>query len=861
MLDMKRIIYVTFLLFFLVNAAFATHERAGEIVYKHLGGLTYEVKIITYTYAPSPADRPELEILWGDGTSSILPRTLKVDLTPVIRRNEYVGQHTYAGAGIFKLSLEDPNRNYGIVNIPNSVNIPFYIETELIVNPFLGSNNSVELLNPPLDFGCVNRLYVHNPNAYDPDGDSLSYKLTICRGAGGLPIPGYTLPAASNSFTIDELTGDLVWDLPTIQGEYNVAFIVEEWRLGQRIGYVTRDLQIQIVACDNEPPEIAEVEDTCVVAGEVLTLQFGATDPDGDMLSLSANGSPFLQNVNPAVMIPNPVYGSGSVEADFAWATTCAHIRKSPHVVYLKAKDTLTDVNLSAYWSFEISVIGPPPDLVEALPIGNSITLNWSPYECENASGYSIYRKNSYFGFIPGYCETGVPSYTGYQKIAQLAGAGITSFADDNGGNGLVHGIEYCYMITAMFPDGAESKASLEVCATLKKDLPIITNVSVDETGTGSGRMYVAWSKPTELDFEVTPGPFEYVVMRRDVGAGNEYTEVATREGLDDTLFVDQALNTQELQYYYKIDFFNSDPGNFFYIGSSVPAPSIFLNATGTDRAIILDWNGDVPWTNEQFTIYREDPVSGNFDSIGFSTEPFYADTGLVNGREYCYLVKTVGGYSSAGLVDPIINYSQETCGIPVDNVPPCPPELSVEVNCLELVNELSWTYPDSCVSEELIYYIYYSPAPSSDYLLIDSTYDEEYTFLTDPPSVVGCFSVTALDSLRNQSLFSNTFCVDIDECGRIWFPNVFTPNGDGKNEFFQADSINSIYRFDLRVFNRWGLIVFETEDPYFQWDGTDQNNNRECAEGVYFYEGIVSEFTLRGPMERRVRGNVTLLR
>jgi len=864
---MKRIYYIFFLQFFIITSVFATHERAGEIIYTHIDGFTYEVRIITYTYAPSPADRPELEIKWGDGTSSILPRTVKIDLTQVIRRNEYVGQHTYAGSGIFNISLEDPNRNYGIVNIPNSVNIPFFIETELVINPFLGVNNSVQLLNPPLDYGCVNRLYVHNPNAYDTDGDSLSYKLTVCRGAGGLPIPGYTLPPASNSFTIDEFTGDLVWDLPTIQGEYNIAFIVEEWRLGQRIGYVTRDLQIQIVACENEPPEIDPVEDTCVITGDVLSLEFHATDPDGDKVVLSATGSPFLQNQNSAVMIPNPAYGIGEVNADFSWATNCTHIQKAPHIVYLKAKDTLTDVNLSAYSSFGIRVVGPPPEVVEAMPIGNSITLKWNTYDCENSSGYAIYRKSAYFGFIPGYCETGVPAYTGYTKIAQTESILDTVLLDDNQGAGLVHGIEYCYMVTALFPNGAESKASVELCATLKKDLPVITNVSIEETNINNGSVYVAWSKPTELDPVITPGPFQYKILQQDNSGGSDFVEVETYYNLDDTIFIKDGLNTLDLKYRYKIDFYNSDPDNFFFIGTTVTAPSIYLNATGSDKSVLLTWNEDVPWINEKSIIYREHQVSGEFDSIGWSAIPEFTDTGLNNGEEYCYKIKTIGKYSASGLVEPIINFSQETCGVPVDNVPPCAPLLSIDVNCLELVNELSWTYPDSCETEEMKFYIYYASSETSDFMLVDSTSfihdpnEYNFTFMTEPLSVVGCFSVTALDSLWNQSFFSNTVCVDINECGRIWFPNVFTPNSDGKNDFFQADSINSVFKFDLRIFNRWGLIVYETEDPFFQWDGTDQNNNQDCATGVYFYEGVVSEYSLRGPIERRVRGNVTLLK
>ncbi len=861
--------FFTILFIFLVISAMATHERAGEIVYTHVSGLTYEVKIITYTYSPSPADRPELEIQWGDGTSSVLPRISLVDLTPVIRRNEYTGQHTYAGGGTFKLSVEDPNRNYGIVNIPNSVNIPFFIETELVINPFLGSNNSVVLLNPPLDYGCVNRLYIHNPGAYDPDGDSISYKLTVCRGAGGLPIPGYTLPSASVEFSINPVTGDLVWDRPVMQGEYNVAFIVEEWRNGIRIGYVTRDLQIKIDACDNDPPVISTIDDTCVEAGTHLTFPVTAEDPNGDRVILSAYGGPFLQESSPATLTHNPATGQGSVTTEFSWYTNCSHVKKNPYSVFFKAQDSvaINNISLSSYKTVNIKVVAPPVELLEATPLGNTIQLKWSQSECENASGYKIYRNTTETGFIPGYCETGVPEETGYQLITEITGNSNLEYLDDDGGTGLVHGINYCYLVTVAFPDGAESFASNELCAYLKKDVPVITNVSVEKTNLTTGRIFVAWSKPTELDTVEVPGPYLYKILRRENTPGSNFIEVGNYYNLNDTLFVDSLFNTRDIQYRYRIDLYAGEEVNF--VGSTTAAPSVFLNVTGTDESLNLSWNNDVPWKNDTFVIYRQNEETLQFDSIGFSTEPFYTDTGLINGKLYCYKVKTIGGYASTGLVNPIINFSQVNCGIPVDNVPPCQPELTIDVNCFEMKNELFWTYSDSCPDERLRFFIYYAGLSDADYILLDSTdfiependVDYTYTFMTNPPSVVGCFTITALDSLGNQSTYSNVVCVDINECGRIWFPAVFTPNGDGYNDYFLADSINSIHKFRLKIFNRWGTIVYETQDPYFRWDGKDEKNNKDCSEGTYFYEGIVSEFTLRGPVDRSVRGSITLLR
>lgn len=866
---MKLKFYLFILFFLFATYSYATHERAGEIIYRHISDLTYEVTIITYTYSPSPADRPQLTIFWGDETSSVLDRVQKIPITNIIQRNVYVGTHSYVGGGIFTLSVEDPNRNYGIANIPNSVNIPFFLQTELVINPFLGPNTSVTLLNPPLDYGCVDRVYIHNPGAFDADGDSISYKLTICRGAGGLPIPGYVYPNEvdpnnTGDFYINPISGDLVWDSPTLQGEYNVAFIIEEWRLGQRIGYVTRDLQIQVVACDNNPPEIITIPDTCINAGDTLSFQVTAVDPDGDEVTLSATGSPFFQEDSPAVMDPNPVTGDINATADFSWNTNCSHVLKNPHSVYFKAIDHNSEVNLSSYRTLNILVVGPAPENLNAAPLGTSILLSWDENLCENIEGYYIYRRNAYYGYFPDHCETGVPEYTGYTRIAEIAGRENISFKDDNDGNGLIHGNEYCYMVTAFFPDGAESYASEEACATLKKDLPIITNVSVINTDSQNGSMYIAWSKPTELDTIQIPGPYEYRLYRKDNSSGSQFLKIATFNSLEDTTYINTQLNTEELQYRYRVDFFNVQPGNEFLVGTTVVAPSIYLSVEGTDRAMELSWNNDVPWINDSWDIYRKDPGSNDFEMVGFSNDPFYIDSGLENGKTYCYYVKSIGGYSSSGLVDPIINFSQENCGEPVDNLPPCPPVLEVETNCEELVNYLTWQYTDTCDYEQKMYYnIYYAITSASDYELIHTTDTGifYYEFMTNPPSIVGCYTLTALDSVGNESLFSNVECIDIDACGTVWFPNVITPNGDGKNEFFFADSISSVQKFRITIFNRWGETVYESEDPFFKWYGKDQDNGQDCADGVYFYEGVVSLYTLRGPIEKAVKGSITILR
>lgn len=66
--------------------------------------------------------------------------------------------------------------------------------------------------------------------------------------------------------------------------------------------------------------------------------------------------------------------------------------------------------------------------------------------------------------------------------------------------------------------------------------------------------------------------------------------------------------------------------------------------------------------------------------------------------------------------------------------------------------------------------------------------------------------------------------------------PNLFTPNGDGVNDYFQIPKIIEaacVEELSIMVFNRWGKLVFKTNNPFFKWDGT--HNGQPLASGVYY--------------------------
>lgn len=877
-------LYGGFLLLIFLGLGFqstATHNRAGEVTYTHISGFTYEIKIVTCTKSTVIADREWLSIDWGDNPNALVLDSLQrnsIESMPEIQSqiNTYIGRHTYPGAGAYSMSVLDPNRNSGVQNIPISVSTPFCIVSELIISPNTGHNNSVILLNPPKEQACLNKLWIHNPAAFDPDGDLLTFKLVTCLGELCEPIPGYEMPDVvtpdgSDTFTIDSQTGDVVWEYPTMAGEYNIAILVEEWREVNgtlfKVGSVIRDMQIDVSNCDNDPPIIEPLLDTCIVLGEQLTYELIASDPNGDNIILSAIGAPLESVENTATF--NPSTGL------FSWIPGCEEVRVQPYYVHFKAEDTNWQVQLVDLETVGIRVVAPSVENVEAEPSGNSIVLTWDPHDCLSAFPtveyhkftYKIYRRNGFYGFEPDHCETGVPSYTGYQLVGEVEGFDSNTFVDDFG---VGFGGEYCYMIVTCWPDGAESLASEEVCAKLIKDQPVPTNVSVEISDDTNGEIYVAWSPPSEMDtINFTP-PYTYRLFHGEGFAGANDLIWTSPPGnilmFGDTTFTHTNIDTENTAHNYSLEFWSGD----ILVAKSQEASSVWISTTPNDNQLTINIDHTVPWQNYEYDVFRFDDQLGDFVFVGLSEEQSFTDTGLVNNVEYCYRVQSRGTYNVSSIIDPILNWSQEVCGIPYDLTPPCPPELTVDNDCELILDNVSWTNPnDFCADDVVSYELFYTPILNGEYEslgLINSAENTSYIFneFMESNSIAGCFYIVAMDSLLpgpggllNQNISEPSNIVCVDNCPIYFLPNTFSPNQDGSNDLFHPFPYKFVEDVDFKIFNRWGNLVFETTDPDIGWDGTYTKTGEVCADGVYYYTIQVNTIRLEGIVPESFSGSV----
>jgi gliding motility-associated-like protein len=249
------------------------------------------------------------------------------------------------------------------------------------------------------------------------------------------------------------------------------------------------------------------------------------------------------------------------------------------------------------------------------------------------------------------------------------------------------------------------------------------------------------------------------------------------------------------------------------------------------------------------------------WDLIGTTTETTYIDSGLVNGQEYCYYVRSFGAYDDPGIISPLINYSQQVCARPLDLTPPCPPTVQLDNDCETPLNTLTWNNPNnSCADDTYSYNIYFTDSLGGTLQLIASIIGAENTLFThtDGSSVAGCYAVTAIDSVGNESALSDTVCGD--NCPQYMLPNVFTPNSDRVNDQFIPFPYRGVKEIDLQVFNRWGKVVFETNDPAIQWKGTYQDTGEPLPDGVYFYTCLVTFARLAGSEPVMLKGYVHLL-
>jgi gliding motility-associated-like protein len=163
--------------------------------------------------------------------------------------------------------------------------------------------------------------------------------------------------------------------------------------------------------------------------------------------------------------------------------------------------------------------------------------------------------------------------------------------------------------------------------------------------------------------------------------------------------------------------------------------------------------------------------------------------------------------------------------------------DLLVELYTIQVVSEITWYLNDEFYSENMKQFVYNRNLEMSQHqnLKIKAVYLTQY----------GC--IDSSESMLNGSV---SFTKEPE------FANVFTPNGDGKNDYWFVQ-IEGEEKYNLRIFDVYQNLLFESTNKEDKWDGKDRNGNRVEA-GTYYFQ---LSYKMPTKENKQKTGHIVLIR
>ena len=368
---------------------------------------TFEIEVRRYSNQTSET----LITHWlefGDGSSTGIPigDFILEEISNGSRLEKFNTQHTFPGSGNYKLSLRYFNRYFSISNMQNSVNTPLYVETNIIVDPYIGCNSTPTLEYVPL-LTKKGTTFKWEISFTDEENDSISYSLDVPLQDAATPVVEYQFPMDHESvlhhpiskIVLDPINGSLFLNSKNLEGLFTIALKAIEWRKVDGIYYqisnTTLDYTLTFFDDDNHPPALFQVMDTAIVAGRKFEHSIVASDPDQDSIQVNYYGDLFpafeLVSNNSSVYLPGPMVHSVS------FTPSLQSVRTYPYKGIFSANDKIFSINKSMYLWIADKEHLPGPILyflAHEVKVG-VIELEW--IDVDDELGYIIERSDQCF--------------------------------------------------------------------------------------------------------------------------------------------------------------------------------------------------------------------------------------------------------------------------------------------------------------------------------------------------------------------------------------------------------------------------------------------------------------------------------
>lgn len=853
-------------------SARASHIVGGDIYYDYLGNNNYRFYISVYRDCNSTGaayDDPLMLAVYN--SNNFLVNNVAVPfpgstILPVIFNNPCVTppnnicveKAVYTTIinlpptpGGYTISYQRCCRGPNVTNLVNPDDTGLTLTTHVPGSETNATvNSSPRFTNYPPLLLCNNDDLVFNHAATDPDGDQLVYSLVtpFTGGSSGAPLPSPAAPpnyfpvnwaggfSAANplgpgaTININPTTGILTAS-PQMLGLFVVGIRVQEYRNGVLIGETIRDFLFKVFNCDiSMQALLPEQEDlpTFVSYCQGLTVVFENNSYGGTNYSwnFGVNGttSDVSTTFEPTYTYPTPGNYQAMLVVNPGWPCT--------DTAYM---DLILNNQLSADFAVldSVCILNNNLDFIGITDGPPATTFLWDFGPNANPSTASTQNVNNVSfnisGFIPvivttnnGSCEA---TYEDSIYIFPLPNAGIV----------LPTNYE-CEGLTIPFGNNSTGTFNYSWDFGVNGTTTDISNLTTP-----------AFTFPNGGTYTVTL-----------IGSSTAACSDTTTE----TITVYEPLT---------IDFTNNDSlcilDNSFNFDGSMTGPSIttFLwdfgpnaslpSSTNLDvNGVVFDTFGSIPITlTASFNSCSESVTNSIFiyrePSINFSVEPgnrcvpalvdfadlsvadspiFYnwnfGDGGTSTLSDPSHLYTTPGSYSvgltintTEGCIDTLNLFLQDTVVIhpsPISNFEVDPKQTDI---C-----HADITFSDLSVGASSIFYWFDDSTAFSNEANIIYTYQ---TSGWQRPMQIATNEWGCKDT-SYQELYIEPFI--------IYAPNTFTPDGNEVNNDFNALFALEVYEWELRIYNRWGQMVYESLDPNFGWDGSYLG--KLIQEGTYAY-------------------------
>lgn len=354
--------YLSLILALFSLQASATHLMGGEILIHDLNNGQHVITMLVYRDTIGiPMDLTATFNFSGPNGQSFFTTTsydsiISGNLLPMypygVEIYLFIDTVTLPSPGLWEVYWEDCCRNAAIQNLAAPLGNNMILKTSLLVDS-VAPNSTPFFIVPAAIFLPLQTPWQYNPLPFDVDGDSLSWSLDTPLTKVNQYCAGYVDPSSdpSNPFSIDPVTGTISWTANNM-GNFVASILVDQYRNGQWVGHIRRDMQFIVVNPGQGVPQWSGLTNfnrdslghfaLDLVAGENFKLDIWGNHSDPTRtndLEMGAFSEIFLDPANQANFQVLRSKLTKRIHGVFNWSPTVQQVRSEPYLITFRISD------------------------------------------------------------------------------------------------------------------------------------------------------------------------------------------------------------------------------------------------------------------------------------------------------------------------------------------------------------------------------------------------------------------------------------------------------------------------------------------------------------------------------------------